>query len=208
MKRCIIEGHLLRLLIICLCVFEVGDAQQTHRKSAVSPVRGTLSGRVFAITKSGDLKPARIADIYIFFVSGVTRDGRAVDVGDTAGLMFMEAFNVAEEAYNKELADNPDWSERTACLKDLSTFHLAVLKVLDWAENNKKQSQILVTKTDEDGYFSAALPPGQYHVWARGRAGFNESLWDSSPEIIDIQPRSHIELKLASPRTSCLDTSD
>jgi hypothetical protein len=44
-----------------------------------------------------------MADVYILFQSGVTRDGKAVDVGDTADLMFMRAHNEAQEQYSQRV---------------------------------------------------------------------------------------------------------
>jgi hypothetical protein len=181
--------------------------QHTPIKTAAS-TRGTLSGRVFAITQGGDLKPARMADVYILFSAGVTRDGKAVDVGETADLVFMGAHNDLQEQYIKEFQANPQWSEKMACIKDLATFRPAMIKTMDWAEAKNKSSQIVKTQSDEDGNFSASLPPGKYHVLVRGRAGFNEGLWDSGLENVDIHPGSHAEIKLSSPDKSCLDVPD
>ena len=211
--------------IVCLCIVTVGTVNGQHVPTkTAAPTRGTLSGRVFAITQGGDLKPARMADVYILFSSGVTRDGKAVDVGETADLVFMaadhearvlnneklEAYNKAQEQqYNEQLAASSYWSEKGMCMRDLATFHPAMLKAMDWAEAHSKQSQIVKTQSDEDGNFSASLPPGKYSVYVRGRAGFNEGLWDLGDELyVDIHPGTHTEIKLSSPHTSCLDVPD
>lgn len=195
--------------IVCLCVVTAGTVNGQHAPTkTAAPMRGTLSGRVFAITQGGDLKPARMADVYILFLEGVTRDGRSVDVGETADLVFMGAHNDLQEQYIKEFEANPQWSEKMACIKDLATFRPAMIRTMEWAEAKNKPSQIVKAQSDEDGNFSASLPPGKYHVLVRGRAGFNEGLWDSGLEHVEIHPGSHTEIKLSSPHTSCLDVPD
>ncbi len=196
-------------LIVCLCIV-VGSAangQHTPTQNAVSG-RGSLSGRVFAVTEGGDLKPARMADVYILYQSGVTRDGKAVDVGEAADLVFMEAHNHAQELFIGEMGKNPQWTEKEECMKDLATFRPSMSQALDWAQEHKKQNQIVTTQTDEDGNYSASLPVGKYSVYVRGRAGFNESLWDTGIYNVTIQPGAHVVLKLSSPEKSCLDIPD
>lgn len=197
--------------IVCLCIVTVvGTVNGQHASTkTAAPSRGTLSGRVFAITQGGDLKPARMADVYILFLSGVARDGKVVDVGETAYLVFGSAHNDLQEQYLKEFEANPQWSEKMACIKDLATFRPAIIKAMEWAEAKNKQSQIVKTQSDEDGNFSASLPPGKYSVYVRGRAGFNEGLWDLGDELyVDIHPGTHTEIKLSSPHTSCLDVPE
>jgi hypothetical protein len=108
----------------------------------------------------------------------------------------------------KEFEANPQWTEKMACMKDLATFHPAMFKAIDWAEAHGKQSQIVKTQSDEEGSFSASLPPGKYSVYVRGRAGFNEALWDLGVENVDIHSGPHTEIKLSSPEKSCVDLPD
>ena len=210
MKSCESTTVIRGMWIVCLCIAAVGIANGQHAPTkTAAPTRGTLSGRVFAITQGGDLKPARMADVYILFSAGVTRDGKAVDVGETADLVFMGAHNDLQEQYIKEFEANPQWSEKMACIKDLATFRPAMIKTMDWGEAKNKPSQIVKTQSDEDGNFSASLPPGKYSVYVRGRAGFNEALWDLGDMLyVDIHPGSHTEIKLPSPNTSCVDVPD
>jgi len=62
-------------------------------------------------------------------------------------------------------------------MRDLATFHPAMLKAMDWAEAHGKQSQIVKTQSDEDGNFSASLHRGSMPFTFEARR-FNESLWD------------------------------
>jgi hypothetical protein len=75
-----------------LLVTTVGAAYSQHvQTKAAASTKGTLSGRVFAITGGGDLKPARMADVYILFAFNVTRDGKAIESEDfKADNIFMQ----------------------------------------------------------------------------------------------------------------------
>jgi hypothetical protein len=198
------DGRILSTAILCLAATSIAIGQSAPTKSNAT-TRGTLSGRVFAMTAGGDLKPARMADVYVLYSAGLTRDGKAMDSGETADLVFMEAHNTGQEEYNQEFRAHMEWTDKQACMKDLATFHPAMLKVIDWADAHKKGSQLIKTQTDEEGNFSVSLPPGMYGVYVRGRAGFNEALWDSGLDYARVQPGSHIVMKLSKPTTSCVD---
>lgn len=197
---------------ICFTFFFIAligavNGQSAHPKADTS-TKGTLSGRVFAITKGGDLKPARMADVYILFSFKVTKDDKAIESPDIkADIVFMNARNAAQELYIEQFKANYQWSDKEACMRDLETFRPSMMKAMEWAQDNKKEEQIVKTKTDEDGYFSVSLPAGRkYHVYARGRAGFNESYWDG--DRVTVQPGAHVAMKLSSPDTTCLDVPD
>ena len=76
----------------------------------------------------------------------------------------------------------------------------------EWVVTNHKESQLIMTQTDEEGTFSVRVSPGIYEVYVRGRAGFNEALWDTEVGFdTRVQPGARVVLKLAKPRVSCLD---
>ena len=209
MKLCNCIRPVRGVQVVFWFIAAVGTANGQHSQhKAASSIMGSLSRRVFAITKAGDLKPARMADVYILYASGVARDGKSVDVGETAELVFMEEQNHAQALYVGEIGKNPQWSEGETCMHDLATFRPSMIKALEWVEDHKKQNQLVKTQTDEDGNFSASLPVGKYHVYVRGRAGFNEALWDTELEYVAIQPGAHVVLKLPSPSTFCLDVPE
>jgi len=173
-----------------------GKQNPTPHPRTTSAARAKVTGRVFAITAGGDLKPARIADVYIFFMSGS---------GDTAGHIYYRESGRAIEAFSKDLdASGGTWTQKMICLKQLYMFQPVLLKVLDWAEANKKMSQITILKTDEDGNFTTTLAPGAYTIAIRGRAGFDEALWESGPlNDISVSPNHNLDLKFSSPSQSC-----
>jgi hypothetical protein len=66
-KRSSVKRILLSLLLIAVsCVF----AQQKPKTASkpASPGPGIVSGRVFAITGGGDVKPARMAKVYLMYL--------------------------------------------------------------------------------------------------------------------------------------------
>src|SRR5580698_8554008 len=111
--------RLLRISMLgSLFVVAVSAQQKQPSKSAAKP--GIVSGRVFAITKSGDLKPARLAKVYLFYESG----SKGTDP-DTAGLTWtlnlakgLEENNNASEARNKVLADLDKERQATQAAED------------------------------------------------------------------------------------------
>ena len=72
------DGRILSTAILCLAATSIAIGQSAPTKSNAT-TRGTLSGRVFAMTAGGDLKPARMADVYVLYSAGLTRDGKAID---------------------------------------------------------------------------------------------------------------------------------
>lgn len=79
----------------------VAGAQQ--RKSASPAKAGVVSGSVFAITKGGDLKPARMAKIYLFYASQGSAES---DETGTAGAVWRSNLHIVMDEYDHEQADN------------------------------------------------------------------------------------------------------
>jgi hypothetical protein len=186
-------------LFLCNGVFDPILAQ-TAKIGKANHQKGILTGRVFAITKGGDLKPARIATVHILFYGGA----------DTAGTVYVQETMKATDAFSAELQKNRgDWSERYACLKELGIYSSTMLKVMEWSESKQIYDQVVNLQTDEEGFFSITLPPGIYIVTARGRAGANQAVWDTSLSgDVTLKPGSHLDVKLSSPSKSCPDSSD
>jgi len=118
MKLCNCIRPVRGVQVVFWFIAAVGTANGQHSQhKAASSIMGSLSRRVFAITKAGDLKPARMADVYILYASGVARDGKSVDVGETAELVFMEEQNHAQALYVGEIGKNPNGQKgKRACM--------------------------------------------------------------------------------------------
>lgn len=194
------------LLFVVLSLLGTVEGQHAPGKAAALGRAGTLTGRVFAITGGGDLKPARIAEVYLFLEVGVTKNGKAVDIGKTAGLAYEDEYLKAMGIFVKDYRENVGtWSDESVCKKKLFNYETAVLKAREWALANGKLSQVIRTTTDEEGKFVVSLPTGNYVLLVRGRAGFNEAVWVSGAAGVIVQPGSKTEIKLSSPEQSCLD---
>jgi hypothetical protein len=213
-----------RLLAGLLIAFACASAQQKlppkAAKTTVSaPLKlGVLSGRIFAITTGGDIKPARLAKTFLFYVR---RSGKSVEAieedQNSAGSAWLteeakalEAFNEAwtkmlkqfNEAETVELQRRILGSGSSVCLKELTAYENAVIGTLAWGkENPTRSSQILYADADEEGAFKIPAQPGIYTLVASGRAGFNEAFWDAE---VTVEPGTETTVKLASPKKACL----
>jgi hypothetical protein len=184
------------------------------------PRPATLSGRVFAITRSGDLKPARMASIYLFLDAPPKR-------ADDEDFMYFEMLREALKAAQAETeatdVDNAEWArggwtvsedymQQHWCVRKLRLSRQTLHRTIAWAEAHHKMSEVLVTEADEEGNFQLTVPrPGAYYVFASGQAGFNDALWggwpsSGSPNRITVDAGSSYNIKLSSPETACLIT--
>jgi len=195
------------LLLTAGSVFAQQKAAPKARKAA-PPKSGVASGRVFAITVSGDLKPARLAKVYLFLISG----GAKFD-GDPVSLAWGRSeLKALQEIYNQEMAREESSSrtgrvvdESIVCRLELSLYDEAVAETQLWAEDQKKTTQIVSTDADEDGYFKMTAPVGTYEIIARGRAGLNEAFWKAGAyDWVNVEAGTETTIKLTSPKKSCL----
>ncbi len=164
---------------------------------------------MFAITKGGDLKPARLAHIYLLYVHrSVSFANAHPDDENSAGMAWMDNHNKAMEQYNEELsADGMNWSDAVMCRKSLLTYHEALSQTLEWVQSNKKSWQMLAVDADENGAFRVAVPrPGDYIVLASGQAGMNDGFWGADLlNTVPVKPGQTTTVKLSSPAEACLN---
>lgn len=179
-------------------------AVQTDTTRAASPAQkasnpsfGTVSGRVFLITKGGDLKPARMARVYLFFEHGpgssaVTTAG----AGDSPGLIYLKKYLEATEAANKS-------GDSKLCRSDLLNADKATRATLEWAQEHKLMAYVTALDADEEGNFSVGkIRSGVYNLIARGKAGINDAYW---LQEITVRPGEKTEVKVISVEASCAD---
>lgn len=219
-----------RLLgIAALMTVATASAQQTASKSSVTgaPIAsikpGTVSGRVFAITGGGDLKPARLAKVtlILYFSRDVADSGKErQSAGKPNGFQSPQEWlaekqrkNWAGEVWSDKrvqaltefnqrfMTEGTNWSPSLACREELLSWDKALSQTRQWALDEKKTSQIVSTEADEEGKFSATVPPGVYSVLVRGRAGFYEAAW--LDEGISVNAGTEIAIKLPAPQKSC-----
>jgi len=189
-------------LLVLLALVTVAGAQQQKSPPAKA---GVVSGSVFLITKGGDLKPARMADVYLLYVY---RSAKAASAGQdymgSAAHAWVENHIKASEEYRTELAqDGVNWSDSLQCRKHLLTYTVALSATLAWADESQKIWQILTTEADENGVFKIAVShPGKYTVLASGHAGLNDAFWRVDDVVVN--PGATTTVKLSSPAEACL----
>ena len=182
-------GMRLFVLLLLLAVATIAGAQQHKSQPARA---GVVSGSVFLITKGGDLKPARMADVYLLYLYPSVKQANAhpEEWNSAVGLIFGENYIKAPLEID--------------CLKKMQVYYDALSQTLKWASANHKDWQILTTEADENGAFKIAVPrPGKYIILASGHAGFNDAFWWDDDGVV-VNPGATTTVKLSSPAKSCL----
>jgi hypothetical protein len=202
---------------------KAATAKPRPRKS-INLKPASLSGYVFAITEGGDIKPARIADVYLFYSHPPA--GSSLQAGGTspetvyAADIFKDVLSNSDAQAQLRLKSSPGAPESVRCPFFLGSYVHAVAKTLDWADT--KQSQVVFGTTDEEGKFTVSLPPadltdvtfedglprgnsvfapGLYLVIVRGSAGFNDAVWQSE---VTLRSGESLNIKLSEPARACL----
>ncbi len=185
-------------------------AQKPSQKSGPTP--GVVSGKVFAITNSGDLKPARMASVYVLYVQRSVKVTPADSKdGESAAIAWGTNLNKALGEFNKELEKNLEaikrresgQSDDMLCRRELMAYQKALVDTLQWAGSEHKEWQVVNADADEDGAFRIPLPhSGTYRLIAHGRAGFNDAFWTSDDFFVAAGSESSV--KLSQPEKSCL----
>lgn len=178
-------------------------AQQSGSKPTGTPPQkmphsatGSVSGRIFLITKAGDLKPARMARLYLFWENGsaVAAVEAAAGAETSPGLFYLKKNLEATEDANKTGASQ-------LCRTDLLNADKAVLATLDWAQEHKLMAYVATLDADEEGQFSVGkIRPGLYELIARGQAGINDAYW---LQQITVKSGQKTEVKVSSVEASC-----
>jgi hypothetical protein len=221
------------LLLTCSAVSSAQQGPGATKKRAGVPVKAaqkpvplkpaTVSGYVFALTKGGDLKPARLTKVYMFYSRAIGESADQVvekptDSTFAADVFAREVVNGLEEARAWQ-AERPHLQDSTICNSTLSMqYEGAILKTLQWGEPH--QSQILIGETDEEGKFEITVPrspqdvysfafgvphdhvraPGVYLAVASGMAGYNNAFWESE---VKIEPGETVKLRMSAPTMAC-----
>jgi len=136
---------------------------------------GTLEGRVFAVAAGGDIKPARIAHVFLA-------------AGDDA-VTLQESLEGALTKRREDVANNAD-TEQACLLASMSIF-----------EAVKSDHSIRTSNTDEDGSFDLPkLKAGAYIVVVIGTANGFQSVWYQTA-IVTAGKRQKV--KLSEPALAC-----
>jgi hypothetical protein len=113
------------------------------------------------------------------------------------------------EQESKRLTEQIQWltnngveaSDSLKCREELLSYDKKVLRLLDWTKAENRSSQIVTGSTDEEGMIRMTVPHGMYRLLVRGRAGFNDALWQSD---VLITSGKETDVKLSVPLQACL----
>jgi len=196
--------------VLALMVVLAGCAV-AQQKSPSKATSGVVSGSVFAITKAGDLKPARMASIYVFYIFRSAKWAEAhPEDENSAGAAWMTIRNeeMQKRLQEKETPEGMRESDSESCHKTLLLYLKALQETRKWVTDRHKDWQMITADADENGAFKARVPrSGRYLVVAYGRAGMNDAFWDNSSGSgigIDLVVGATTTVKLSSPEDGCL----
>jgi len=162
---------------------------------------GTVEGRVLGITRSGDLKPARMPTIYLLYQGrGEHIEEKSAD--DHYSITSLTALDkrLKERIASAQAGTVED--EDLQCRESLLDTDQSLVDTAQWALDNKKAKQVLMAEGDEEGHFKVSkVPVGHYRLVARGQAGANDAYWES---FIVVKAGMATSAKLTSPGKSCL----
>jgi hypothetical protein len=182
----------------------------TTQKRDSEPASSTVTGRAFAITKGGDLKPARLATIYLIYHDSA-KDSQALQKGTlkTAGTVFDESnakrsqLEINAERGVSQIG-SPSFNQlmtETYMLAVYMRMQDAIRAAVKWASENA-EGQVRTTKADEEGNFEVSTSlPGRHLLLIFGRAGMNEAIW---MEDVNLEPGKTYKLKVSEPKASYL----
>jgi hypothetical protein len=189
------------VLVLIVCGVITPNAHQ--RPSLVKG--GIVSGRIFSVTRGGDLKPARMATVVLLYSyhsdKAADKDREYMDSADHVWLE--DRLNAMTRLTNALTVEGAGWSDSLVCRKRLLTYHEALSATLTWAAEKHKAWQVVSGDANEDGFFKITVPhPGKYTIVAIGEAGFNDAAWEN--DDVAVNSGMTTTVKLSSPKEACL----
>jgi hypothetical protein len=156
------------------------------------PVTASVKGRIFLITMGGDLKPARLATVYVLS-SDALPDQPSLSKKEAA---VKEACATLEQ--NRPFANQLPASINTWVAGRYGTALSDLEEMIRLSAAPPKGNSL---QADEEGLFSLGqLQPGPYTIVAFGQAGINKGYWVSQLQLNSGEQK---EIKMASPATAC-----
>lgn len=161
--------------------------QHTGAKQTPGPAKGGLSAYIFLITRAGDLKPGRLAKVYLFR-------------SDLA-----KAYHVTVEKQTKLLYDTIPATAMN-CKLEIGAYDKAIDSAMEAALREGVIDAYFELQADEEGKLQTKnIEPNTYEIIVRGRAGMNDAYWS---EALTIEAGKTTQIKLAEPRLACPDIGD
>jgi hypothetical protein len=142
---------------------------------------GEVSAYIFLITRAGDLKPARLAKIYLF----------RLDLADAYGVTLKRQVGLLQV---------------TTCKLEMNAHDIAIQSAIKAAMDQGATDAFYLLQADEEGKLqSNDIEPGAYAMLVRGRAGANDAYWE---EAVKIDAGKTTQIKAAEPLLACSDLEE
>jgi hypothetical protein len=153
---------------------------------------GSVRGRVFAITKGGDLKPARLATVRLLL--------QARSVGHKVDKKY-ECEETAELVFLTKQVELKERESDASCKRELILDMDATIAAEEWSQVKPRQWQFLETDADEEGNFVfPKVPSGKYNVIVQAQAGINDAFWNQE---VWVRPGESVNVKVSEIETTC-----
>jgi len=161
------------------------------------PMTATLTGKVFAITIGGDLKPSRMASVFVL-------SGDAV--AQFKSTMLSENSKVAEADSQLEdpkldvlFKENPGLLTSMKRIPCWDAFTNILAEAIKLAENSA--DSVVTSESDEEGLFKVAgLKPGVCTIVIIGGAGANDGVW---VQDVTLEAGQETPIKMHRPSMAC-----
>ena len=149
--------------------------------------QSAMKGRVFAISRTGDLLPGRMAQGFLFPCERV----KNVAAGEPENVcaFLLSAEHERNAPCNRYATGS---TSESRCLYSAAMSSLS--DTLEWAKQHR--ARIISFYADEEGRFTVSSVEGIFAVYVYGQAGIQDCIWQ---EIIKTAPSN---LKLSAPLLS------
>lgn len=193
--------HSLGIFVLAAALLSAQQKQPKKLPASHTVERdGIVSGRVFLITVSGELKPARMAEIHAIPLRNIN--------GLPSDETLASTFESFAHRHIETLLHKRGWqsNDYRSCKTELQAYEEGYYEMLNFAAEHGRNEFLLISgKADEEGNFKLKVPLEKeelYAVYAHGRAGYNDAIWD---QITFAFPGKESVVKLSDPARVCFE---
>jgi hypothetical protein len=190
------EGVVTRILVILLVLTTLSAQQPKTPTKPIAP--GSLKGRAFAITKTGDVKPALLAHVYLFAADNPYNPLRTSLI--KTHYQLEAKMSAAEDEYDakaRALGQAP--GDRSTVDKIVADDCREALR--HTTSRLPDENPVYTKETDETGAFEInRIRPGDYQLVVQGQAGSYDAVWI---ETVTIAAAAEKTVKLGTVSLAC-----
>lgn len=191
-------GALIPIILSLCTVFGCSKQKQAQALAlaeAPKSLRGSIKGRVFLITGSGDLKPARLASVYLL-AEGAPLSPDSLKIIESARQHCFQA-----ERWEDDYQRYPEFRATVSgerAIRGALADYANDLSALDKLFGSQA---VFAGQADEEGQFTfEQIAPGSYAMAAFGQAGINLAYWEKP---LQVTAENQSDIKLNEPVTAC-----